>query len=244
MKEMDHPYVLKLMYTFQTPEYLHMVMELCEHGDLSQQLDHYQFFDESLARFIGAELILAMQHVHERNVLYRDLKPENILIDKDGHIKLADFGLAKQAKSGGRDAIAQSFCGSPAYLAPEMLNKVGVSQSGDVYQIGIVLYEMLVGIPPFYNDNITVLYNNIQKGKLKIPKYLSKPAKSILLRMLHKEPQRRPTIEQVKKDPFFSGINWDLLTLKRYRPPIKLDKPPKTKREEENKRELSDILIA
>ena len=106
MKEMDHPYVLKLMYTFQTPEYLHMVMEMCEHGDLSQQLDHYQFFDESLARFIGAELVLAMQHVHERNVLYRDLKPENILIDKDGHIKLADFGLAKQAKSGGRDAIA------------------------------------------------------------------------------------------------------------------------------------------
>lgn len=133
MKEMDHPYVLKLMYTFQTPEYLHMVMEMCEHGDLSQQLDHYQFFDESLARFIGAELVLAMQHVHERNVLYRDLKPENILIDKDGHIKLADFGLAKQAKSGGRDAIAQSFCGSPAYLAPEMLQKAGVSQSGDVY---------------------------------------------------------------------------------------------------------------
>jgi len=76
-----------------------------------------------------------------------------------------------------------------------MLNKEGVSQSGDVYQIGIVLYEMLVGIPPFYNDNITVLYQNIQKGKLKVPKYLSKPAKSILLKMLHKEPTKRPTIE-------------------------------------------------
>jgi len=134
MKEMDNPYVLKLMYTFQTPEYLHMVMEMCEHGDLSQQLDHHQFFEESLARFIGAELILAMEHVHDKGVLYRDLKPENILIDKEGHIKLADFGLAKQSgKASGRNEIAQSFCGSPAYLAPEMLNKEGVSESGDVY---------------------------------------------------------------------------------------------------------------
>merc|ERR1712038_1596427 len=103
---------------------------MCDHGDLSQQLDHHQFFEESIARFICAELVLAMQHVHEKAVLYRDLKPENILIDKEGHIKLADFGLAKQAgKAGGRSEVAQSFCGSPAYLAPEMLNKVGVSQS-------------------------------------------------------------------------------------------------------------------
>ena len=100
MKEMDHPYVLKLMYTFQTPEYLHMVMEMCDHGDLSQQLDHYQFFDESLARFIGAELILAMQHVHERSVLYRDLKPENILIDEDHQLKLIDFGLCAKPAGG------------------------------------------------------------------------------------------------------------------------------------------------
>ena len=103
---------------------------------------------------------------------------------------------------------------------------------------------MLVGIPPFYNDNITVLYQNIQKGKLKIPKYLSKPAKNILLKMLHKEPNKRPTIEQVKKDPFFSGINWELLGLKRYRPPIKLDKPPKSKIEEANKKELNEILVS
>ena len=96
------------------------------------------------------------------------MKPENILIDSDGHIRLADFGLAKQ-NDDGRNFVAQSFCGSPAYLAPEMLSKSGVTASGDMYQIGIVLYEMLVGIPPFYNDNISVLYQNIQKGKLKVP---------------------------------------------------------------------------
>ena len=91
--------------------------------------------------------------------------------------------------------VAQSFCGSPAYLAPEMLNKSGVSASGDVYQIGVVLYEMLVGIPPFYNDNISILYKNISQGKLKIPNYLSSGAKNILLKMLHRDPKKRPTIE-------------------------------------------------
>lgn len=95
MKQLDHPYVLKLLYCFQTPDYMHMVMELCEHGDLSMQLDTHQYFDEQLARFIAAELVLAMEHVHKKQVLFRDLKPENILIDSDGHIRLADFGLAK-----------------------------------------------------------------------------------------------------------------------------------------------------
>ena len=177
-------------------------MELCEHGDLSQQLDIHQYLDENQARFITAELILAMEHVHTKGVLYRDLKPENILIDIDGHIRLGDFGLAKQAgqsetdtsSSANKKMVAQSFCGSPAYLAPEMLNKSGVSASGDVYQIGVVLYEMLVGIPPFYNDNINILYKNISQGKLKIPNYLSKSAKNILMKMLHKEPKKRPTI--------------------------------------------------
>ena len=140
------------------------------------------YLEEPIARFITAELILAMQYVHSKNVLFRDLKPENILISKDGHIRLADFGLAKQAHV---KQIAQSFCGSPAYLAPEMLSRQGVTEAGDVYQIGVVLYEMLVGIPPYYNENIQVLYENIKKGKLKIPKHLSKAARNILVKVLN-----------------------------------------------------------
>jgi serine/threonine protein kinase len=150
--------------------------------------------------------------------LFRDLKPENILIDSEGHIRLADFGLAKQAEDG-RNFVAQSFCGSPAYLAPEMLSKAGVTESGDMYQIGIVLYEMLVGIPPFYNDNISVLYQNIQKGKLKVPNYLSKNAKTLLQNLLNRDPSKRPTMQQLKKDPYFEGIDWDKLAHKKYRPP-------------------------
>jgi serine/threonine protein kinase len=96
MRELSHPFVLSLQYTFQTPEHLHMVMELIENGDLSQHLDHLQFIEEPQAKFITAELILGIQYVHSKNVLFRDLKPENILIDKEGHIRVADFGLAKK----------------------------------------------------------------------------------------------------------------------------------------------------
>jgi serine/threonine protein kinase len=110
--------------------------------------------------------------------------------------------------------IAQSFCGSPAYLAPEMLKKVGVTVAGDVYQIGVVLYEMLVGIPPYYNDNIRILYQNIEKGKLKLPKYLSTESKKCLLHMLHKNPSKRPTLTQLMKDKFFKDIDWGKLERK------------------------------
>ena len=106
MKELDHPYVLKLEHCFQTPDNLHMVMDLCPNGDLSQQLDVRQYLDEPLARFLTAELILAIDYVHKRNIIFRDLKPENILIDSDGHIRLADFGLAKQGEETERQVIA------------------------------------------------------------------------------------------------------------------------------------------
>lgn len=115
--------------------------------------------------------------------------------------------------------VAQSFCGSPAYLAPEMLKQQGVTQAGDVYQIGVVLYEMLVGIPPFYNDNIKVLYENIEKGKLKVPKYLSTQAKKLLPQLLHKDPRKRPTLLSLRKDPFFADLDWDKLSRRELQPP-------------------------
>lgn len=112
------------------------------------------------------------------DVLYRDLKPENILIDEVGHIKMADFGLAKEGVTGKK--TAKSFCGSPAYLAPEMLGTRGVGKAADLYQLGAVLYELLVGFPPYYTENIKKLYENIRGAKLQIPNYLSTPAKNLL----------------------------------------------------------------
>ena len=198
-----------------------MAVEYCSNGDLSEVLDYHSLLDEDIAKFVIAELILGMAYMHNKGIIFRDLKPENILLDSEGHIRLADFGLAKQNEEalGKKDFKASSFCGSPAYLAPEMLMKKGVSKSGDVYQVGVVLYEMLVGIPPYYNDDMKVLYNNIEKGKLKLPKYLSHEAKKLLLRLLHKDPKKRPRLEQLKTDPFFEEIDWDALERKELDPP-------------------------
>lgn len=95
MKELDHPYILKLVFSFQTPSNLYMAVEFCENGDLSQVLDEQSLLDEDVAKFLIAELILGMRYLHDKGVIFRDLKPENILIDDEGHIRLADFGLAK-----------------------------------------------------------------------------------------------------------------------------------------------------
>jgi len=119
-----------MYYSFQTPKYLYMILDLCSGGDLSYHLAKCEIFSEQNAKFFIAEVVLAIEYIHSLDIIYRDLKPENILIDADGHVKLADFGLAKE---GIKNNNAKSFCGSPAYLAPEMLSDSGVGKPADVY---------------------------------------------------------------------------------------------------------------
>ena len=123
LKKINHQFILHLHYSFQTPRYLYLIVDYCEGGDLLYQLLIKRTFSERQAKFYIAELILAIEHLHMNDIFYRDLKPENILIDREGHIKLADFGLSKE--NVGENDIAPSFCGSPAYLAPEMLKRQG-----------------------------------------------------------------------------------------------------------------------
>ena len=165
LKRATHPFVLKMHYSFQTPQNLYMILDICTGGDLAYHLSIKEIFEEHEARFFIAEVLLAIEYIHSLNVIYRDLKPENILVASDGHIKLADFGLAKEGMSKS-NIKAKSFCGSPAYLPPEMLSENGVGKPADIYQMGAVLYEMLVGMPPFYTDNIQKLYRSIQKAQL------------------------------------------------------------------------------
>ena len=196
-------------------------------------------FEEHEAKFFIAEVVLAIEYIHTLDVIYRDMKPENILVDYDGHIKLADFGLAKEGIADSK--TAKSFCGSPAYLAPEMLFNKGAGKSADIYQIGACLYEMLIGFPPFYTENIKKLYDDIKSAKLKIPSYVSPQAKDLLQKLLNKNPNLRIGVKdksEIKRHPFFKGIDWDLLMAKKIAPPLIL----KLDREEEDDEESAYLV--
>jgi serum/glucocorticoid-regulated kinase 2 len=177
LKQTQHPFIIKLHYAFQTPDHLYMILDYCPGGDLSFHIVR-NLFEEDEARFFIAELVLAIEHLHSLDIIYRDLKPENILIDAEGHIKLADFGLAKEKVADNK--VAQSFCGSPAYLAPEMVNRRGAGKSADIYGIGAVLYEMISGTPPFYAHDLNTMYNNIAKNELMLHDYFSDELKDLL----------------------------------------------------------------
>ncbi|CAD8141678.1 unnamed protein product [Paramecium pentaurelia] len=220
LRTIKHPFIVKLFLSFQTQFYLYIVTELCPAGDLSKYMTRGQILNEYTAKFIIAQIILAIEYLHSQQIIYRDLKPENILIDQDGYIKLTDFGLCKQFD--GNDFTATSFCGSPAYLPPELVTG-GVSlKATDIYQIGTILYEMLTGYPPFYSQDLKSLMEKIKYDTLFIPKNLSLEAQDLLKRMLKKDPEERlgyNDVSVLKKHMFFAEIDWDRLYTKQYKPP-------------------------
>ena len=223
LKNSDCPFILKLHYSFQTPENLYMILDYCPIGDLSYQIQ-INLFEEDEAKFYIAELILAIEYLHKRDIIYRDLKPENILIDEDYHIKLADFGLAKENVK--NDTPNKTFCGSPQYLSPEMLSKEGTTKSSDIYGIGAILFEMVTGAPPFYSQDVDLMYKNISENNLIFPEIFSKELKDLLRKMLDKDPKKRIGIGNDKQDlknhPFFADIDWDLIFKKKIIPPVEM----------------------
>jgi len=201
-----HPFVVGMRYAFQTPEKLFMILDYAAGGNMSRALHKEKKFSEEKAVMFMAEILLALEDLHKRDVIYRDLKPDNIVFDSQGHALLTDFGLSKEEVYD--DAMAKSFCGSPAYLAPEMLKRTGHGKSIDWYLLGVLLYEMLVGIPPYYSNNKEQLYENIQRGPLKLPNFLSEDARSLLISLLNRNPHKRlgagPNgAEDIKKHIFF-----------------------------------------
>jgi len=148
-------------------------MEYCPGGDLGDYLETEDWFSEEKARFYISEIILALEDLHKRGIIYRDLKPDNVVLDKDGHVRLADFGLSKEGMEKS-EFYTRSFCGSYAYLAPEMIKKVGHTKTIDWYLLGVVLYELLTGWPPYYDHDKEILMYNIINNPLKIPNNISK----------------------------------------------------------------------
>ena len=234
LQESSCPFILKLYYSFQTPDNLYMIIDYCSLGDLSYLIDKV-LLEEDEAKFYIAELILAIEYLHEKNILYRDLKPDNILIFSDGHIKLADFGLSKQINKNNENAT-NTFCGSAKYLSPEMLNEKGATKASDIYGIGVVLYELLNGEPPFYSNDIQCMLNNIQNKALKFPDYFSDEVKDLLSKLLDKDPNKRINISEIKKHEFFNEINWAELEQKKIVPSVDLSNFREENEEDENEK--------
>ena len=173
-----HPFIVSLNYAFQTPEKLFLILDYCSGGDLGFQIAREKRFDESRAKIYLCEILLALEELHKRDIIFRDLKPDNIVLDEEGHAMLTDFGLSKEGVYD--NFMARSFCGSLAYLAPEMVKRQGHGKAVDWYLLGVLLYEMLVGVPPYFSSNRDQLYQNIQAGKLKLPGSLSAETKNVI----------------------------------------------------------------
>lgn len=223
LEYLDHPFIVKLHYAFQTGEKLHFVIDYLPGGELFFHLGKHGRFDERLGKFYSAEIALALGHLHSQQVVYRDLKPENILLDSDGHIKLADFGLSKEEIRSSTEG-SNSFCGTPEYLAPEVLNRSGHGTAVDWWSLGALLYEMLTGLPPWYSQDKRKLFASIQRSELRFPGYVSQGAQRILEAFLERDASIRlgskEDVEEVKAHPFFQSIDWDALYHKRIRSPF------------------------
>lgn len=182
LKQIKHPFIITLHFTFQTPSYIYLGLEYCQGKDLAKHLSEEMTFPEDDVRIYAAEMVLALEYIHQLGVIYRDLKPENVMLNRDGHIMLVDFGLSKKTENN----FAKTFCGSPAYLSPEMLEKQGVGRETDFFSLGVVVYELLFGEPPFYSDNIHLLYQNIQNGVFTFPRKTNEVTRDFIEKLLHK----------------------------------------------------------
>ncbi|CAD8177990.1 unnamed protein product [Paramecium octaurelia] len=209
----SHPFIVKLRYAFQTPDKLIMMLDYCPGGDLGQLLEEEQRLPEEQVKNYICEIILALEDLHQRDIIYRDLKPENIVIDADGHAILTDFGLSKEGIFHANQG-ARSFCGSVAYLAPEMLKRKGHGKAVDWYLLGVVMYEMLVGVPPYYDNEKDQLFNNIENATLKIPSFISPQGRNLIKQLLQRNPLKRlgsgvgDSLE-IKQHPYFQDVDWE-----------------------------------
>merc|ERR1740117_2122988 len=167
-----HPFIVGMNMAFQSRHKLYFVLDYCAGGELFFHLGKLGKFTESRSRFYAAEIILAISYVHSLDIIYRDLKPENVLLDGSGHIRLTDFGLSKEGISSSSSG-ANSFCGTPEYLAPEILNRQGHGRGVDWWSLGALVYEILTGLPPFYCQDREKLFEKIRRGTLDYPDYLS-----------------------------------------------------------------------
>ena len=223
LEAVSHPFIVNMIYAFQTPKKLYFVLEYCPGGELFFHLSRAARFSEGRCRFYAQEILLAIEYLHKHDIVYRDLKPENVLLDAEGHVKLTDFGLSKEGISD--NFSAKSICGTPEYLAPEILDRHCHGKAVDWYSFGALIYEMLTGLPPYYTKDREKLFERIRKGELQFPSYVSPTARSLLEGLLCRDPGRRlgsiADADEVKGHPFFFAVDWRAVMARQTLPPFK-----------------------
>ncbi|CAO3594579.1 unnamed protein product [Absidia cylindrospora] len=214
------PFIVDLFCTFQDDNNLHMLLEYVVGGELFTHLRRAGRFTNDMTRFYASEIVLAIEYLHSKNIIYRDLKPENLLIDHQGHIKITDFGFAKTVID-----RTWTLCGTPEYLSPEIIQSKGHGKAVDWWALGILIFEMLAGYPPFFDDNSFGIYEKILAGKVQFPAHFDPLAKDLLKRLLVGDRSKRlgnlkSGSEDVKRHKWFRGVDWIGLLEKSVRAPI------------------------
>jgi protein kinase A len=226
LQRCKHPFLITLWGTFQDSKNLYMVMDFIEGGELFSLLRKSQRFPNPVAKFYAAEVTLALDYLHSMNIIYRDLKPENLLLDRHGHLKITDFGFAKEVPD-----ITWTLCGTPDYLAPEVVSSKGYNKSVDWWSLGILIFEMLCGFTPFWDAGSPLkIYENILKGRVKYPPYIHPDAQDLLTKLItHDLTKRLGNLHGGSRDvmnhAWFAEVTWERLAKKDidapYVPPVK-----------------------
>lgn len=224
LKLVEHPFLIRLWGTFQDTKHLFMVMDYIEGGELFSLLRKSQRFPNPVAKFYAAEVVLALEYLHSHDIIYRDLKPENILLDRNGHIKITDFGFAKEVST-----VTWTLCGTPDYIAPEVITTKPYNKSVDWWSLGVLIFEMLAGYTPFYDTTPMKTYEKILSGKIHFPSFFNHDVVDLLSRLITADLSYRlgnllngPA--DIRNHPWFSEVVWEKLLAKDietpYEPPI------------------------
>ncbi|XP_076349302.1 cAMP-dependent protein kinase catalytic subunit 3-like isoform X2 [Tachypleus tridentatus] len=220
LKQVVHPFIIDMLWTNHDDTSLYMLFEYVCGGELFTYLRNAGRFSSTTGAFYAAEIVLALEYLHKQQVVYRDLKPENLLLDREGHLKITDFGFAKTLTD-----RTWTLCGTPEYLAPEIIQSKGHNKAVDWWAFGILIYEMLAGYPPFFDDNPFAIYEKILAGKIDWPRHIDPIAKDLIKKVLVQDRTKRlgnmkNGADDIKRHRWFKGTNWDDVLNKRIRPPI------------------------
>ncbi|KAJ3416581.1 camp-dependent protein kinase catalytic subunit [Chytridiales sp. JEL 0842] len=214
------PFLVHLHATFQDPQHLFLLLEYLPGGDMFTHIRKYKRFPEGIARFYASEILAGVEYIHSKGCIYRDLKPENILLDAQGHIKLVDFGFARELPSDGK---VNTFCGTPAYMAPEIIQKMQYTTAADWWSFGIVTYELMAGYSPFQAESPVKIYEKVLKGEMRWSSQITPLGKTLLSALLESEPSKRLGAKggatALKVHPWFKGVDWKAIGMQSVPPP-------------------------